>query len=477
MTGYVDRVLALATTLDSTLDRLTGATILVAGIVVLARRRTPVVGMLLVAAGLSWLLPVVTIGPFSTLFVHRPLLAAAVVIATEPFWRNAATLTPLLTLGVVSAVPAWSQRSLVLLVAWGAVIARTAIVSWASPRRTRVAPALVAQAVMLAVATFGRRLDLLTFDERRLIYFAATIALVALTVRVVTAPVLPEAVLDDERGWSAWAIGLRAPGTDEFITVDGQSVATLRFRRAIEVDVGALGTAMLVHDDPAFADPAVQPRLRRAIRMMSERIALVNQINAQRADVEASRRRLLNAEHAATLALQGDLARDVQPHLDAIDRTLHELDLREGPAVQLLTDVRHEVDELASGSVPAELAAGLDTALRALADRTVIPTSADLEPIDVDELGAVALYMIASEATTNAVKHSGAARVEIALGVEHGVIALRVADNGDGGALTRPGGGLDHAARRLGELGGWLTVDSPAQQGTVVVARLPLHRG
>lgn len=469
-------MLALATTLDSTIDRLTGATILIAGIVVVARRRTPVVGMLLVAAALSWLLPVATIGAFSSLFVHRALLAAGLAIATEPFWRNPATLTPLTALAVVSAVPDWSQRPLVLLVAWGSVIVRTAIVSWWSPRRARVTPALVAQAAMLVVATFGRRLELLTVDERRLIYFAATIALVVLIVRVATAPVIPEAVLDEGRGRSAWAIGLRAPGTDEFVTVDGRSISTVRFRRAIEVDVGVLGTAVLAHDDPAFADTAVQQRLRGAIRMMSERIALVNQINAQRAAVDASRRRLLDAEHAATVELQRDLARDVQPHLDAIERTLHDLDVGEGRAVQLLTDVRQEVDELASGSVPAELTDGLLAALHALADRTLIPTTAELEPVEVGQLGTVALFMVASEATTNAVKHSKATRVSITLSVEDDAAALTITDDGDGGAVTRAGGGIDHAARRLAELGGSLTVDSHLQRGTVVVARLPLDR-
>lgn len=466
-------MLALATSLDSAVDRLTGFMMLLGGIVVITRRGQPVVATALVVAGLSWMLAVGSIGPFSTLFAHRALLAAALAIAAEPLWHRAATVVPLAAMSIVSVVPTWSQRPAVLLAAWGAVIARTTWVVWASPRRTRVLPALAAHTIMLAVAASGRLPTVLTPDERRLLYFAATIALALLTVRVATAPVTPEVVLEGRRGRADWAIGRREPGADDFVTADGRAVATLQHRRVIEFDVGPLGTAVLAHDDPAFDDPAMEPRLQNVVRMMSERIALIDQIRAQRADVAASRQRLLIAEQLAASALRRDIVRDVRPHLDAIATTLVALGLQDHRAGQLLADVRVEVEGLASGSMPPDLAEGLLAAIRALADRTVIPTTLRLAPVDVTEPAALALFMIASEATTNAVKHSGAERITIELSVEPDLVTLRVADDGVGGAVARLGGGIDHAAHRLGELGGSLSVESALRGGTVVVARLP----
>jgi two-component system sensor histidine kinase UhpB len=97
-------------------------------------------------------------------------------------------------------------------------------------------------------------------------------------------------------------------------------------------------------------------------------------------------------------------------------------------------------------------------------------------PSDVE----TALFRIAQEAVTNAVRHGHARTVRIALRRLEEVVALTVADDG-GGFTTRstpaPGGlGVDGMRERARLLRGTLTLRSRSGQGCTVRARLPLHR-
>jgi signal transduction histidine kinase len=86
----------------------------------------------------------------------------------------------------------------------------------------------------------------------------------------------------------------------------------------------------------------------------------------------------------------------------------------------------------------------------------------------------ITLYRIIQEALTNAVKHAGAERVELALIDEGGMLRIRVADDGRGfdpGAET-VGFGLTGVRERIGLLGGELEISS-SPSGTVLTAVLP----
>jgi signal transduction histidine kinase len=63
--------------------------------------------------------------------------------------------------------------------------------------------------------------------------------------------------------------------------------------------------------------------------------------------------------------------------------------------------------------------------------------------------------------------------VTVSAGVQDGTLAIRVRDDGVGGALVA-GSGLLGLADRLAALGGRLAVESPAGGGTLVAADLPL---
>jgi len=85
--------------------------------------------------------------------------------------------------------------------------------------------------------------------------------------------------------------------------------------------------------------------------------------------------------------------------------------------------------------------------------------------------GRVAYFAIC-ELIANASKHAPGATLSVhgTLTAEH--LVLEVADNGAGGADSS-GSGLRGIARRLGELGGGMTISSPAGRGTTATIRIP----
>ncbi|MDP8923212.1 MAG: PAS domain S-box protein, partial [Chloroflexota bacterium] len=87
-----------------------------------------------------------------------------------------------------------------------------------------------------------------------------------------------------------------------------------------------------------------------------------------------------------------------------------------------------------------------------------------------------ALYRVAQEALNNVVKHARASRACLALSTEGDVVVLRVSDDGKG---FDPGGsfpghlGLQSMRERIAQLGGHLTIESVAGEGTTVRAVVP----
>jgi signal transduction histidine kinase len=88
------------------------------------------------------------------------------------------------------------------------------------------------------------------------------------------------------------------------------------------------------------------------------------------------------------------------------------------------------------------------------------------EPV---EAGA---YYVVAEALANVQKHAGARRVVVSVTADEHGLAVRVADDGVGGADAH-GHGLRGLADRVEALGGRLTVDSPRRGGTVLRAAIP----
>ena len=86
-----------------------------------------------------------------------------------------------------------------------------------------------------------------------------------------------------------------------------------------------------------------------------------------------------------------------------------------------------------------------------------------------------ALYRLAQESLTNALRHARTAtRVAIEVRREGDVVRLRVSDDGKPGPSTEPGFGLLGMAERAQLLGGTLTA-GPGPDGWVVEAVLPVE--
>ncbi|WP_406340472.1 GAF domain-containing sensor histidine kinase [Streptomyces sp. NBC_00648] len=212
--------------------------------------------------------------------------------------------------------------------------------------------------------------------------------------------------------------------------------------------------------------------------------------NAQgRADLIASRARLVTASDDIRRRIERDLHDGVQQRLVAVvyrlragveavcepDAVRIEIDDVATELMGVLDDLR----ELSRGIHPAILSrGGLRPALRALARRSPVPAKMDVrirgrlpEPVEV---GA---YYVVSEALANAAKHAQAAGVEVSVRTVGDLLYVTVRDDGVGGAEPVRGSGLRGLKDRVEALGGTFTVDSPAGRGTTVSCALPLELG
>jgi two-component system, NarL family, sensor histidine kinase UhpB len=97
----------------------------------------------------------------------------------------------------------------------------------------------------------------------------------------------------------------------------------------------------------------------------------------------------------------------------------------------------------------------------------------DLSP-DVE----LAIYRIAQEALTNALRHSEASEVTVALRSSDGDLLLSIKDNGSGlPEHVIAGGGLTGMRERAMLIGAGLDIASTPGAGVMVTLRLPLNGG
>jgi signal transduction histidine kinase len=133
-----------------------------------------------------------------------------------------------------------------------------------------------------------------------------------------------------------------------------------------------------------------------------------------------------------------------------------------------------ELRELAHGILPSALTSGgLGAGVRELASRMSIPVDID---VNMDRLPAAVeatTYFIVAEALTNVTKHSRAHRATVSTHLVNRMLEVEVTDDGVGGAQVH-GTGLVGLRDRVGVFGGSLRVQSPAGDGTVIAASIPL---
>ena len=152
---------------------------------------------------------------------------------------------------------------------------------------------------------------------------------------------------------------------------------------------------------------------------------------------------------------------------------------------QLNTTIR-ELRQYLCGLRPGGSAAnGLSTGLLRLADRirlnsnvhAEVDIDASVPPLVQDVAVAEHLLAIASEASSNAIRHARARSVAIRLSCTSGRVVLTIADDGRGvdthARLAATGRGLEHMSERAALLGARLRVRGGANGGTQVSIELP----
>jgi signal transduction histidine kinase len=155
----------------------------------------------------------------------------------------------------------------------------------------------------------------------------------------------------------------------------------------------------------------------------------------------------------------------------SVDQAVGQLDDEIEGLRSLIRELRPAaLDELGPGPAIEDLAG------RTLA-RHGVEVSTDVRLASGERHGPeveVTLYRIIQESLTNAVKHAGAQRVEVAVLEEDGRLRIRVSDDGHGfdPSAASTGFGLMGMRERVGLLGGDLEIVS-SDAGTVVTAALP----
>ncbi|MEU1533894.1 sensor histidine kinase [Streptomyces fagopyri] len=215
-------------------------------------------------------------------------------------------------------------------------------------------------------------------------------------------------------------------------------------------------------------------------------------LQARVAHLAASRAETVDTQAGELRRIERDLHDGAQARLVSLGMSLGlaEQLLPDDPqaAQQLLAEARAstssaltELRDLVRGIHPPVLAdRGLDGALKALALANPISTTVDTRlPGRLAAPVESAAYFAVAEALTNAIKHAQAQSIQISVefiphpGTTAGLLTIRVADDGRGGASADAGTGLRGIARRLGAFDGTLSVDSPSGGPTEIKMSLP----
>ena len=489
-------------------DVVVGCVLIICGVAAWDRRPESRVGLLMLLAGSTWFLGNV-IG--ALLYLHRgPLVQLNL---TYPTGRLRSRLVAtVVTAAYLDAVIEPLARNDLLTLLLATAVALTAVYGWArasGPARKAGGPALASALAFAGVLALGavERLagghrDAAVLWAYDLVIASGAIVLLVDLLRgrwseaVVTGLMVDlgkpgrtgtlGAKLARALGDPSLVIGYRVPDTDTFVDDAGRAVelpAAGSDRTVTSLVVGNAQVAVLVHDEALLADRQLVESVAAAAQVAVANAALQAEARAQAAELQRSRRRIVEAGDAQRRRIQEEIRRGAGRRLETVaallvDARTHAAE-REAAAVRALESdlgaARHELEEFARGVHPPILTdAGLVPALLQLADRSAIP---------VDVRGSVgrlrppveaALFFVCSEALTNVAKHAAASKVTIHVAANRRRAAIAVVDDGRGGADPSTGSGLRGLADRVEALGGRLALTSRLGEGTRVAAEIEL---
>jgi signal transduction histidine kinase len=271
-------------------------------------------------------------------------------------------------------------------------------------------------------------------------------------------------------------VGYWLPGQRAYVDEAGRAIDTTTGARSVTsvADDDGAPLAVIIHDAAVFADPALVAGVSAALRLAIANVRLQADVRARAVEVEASRRRIVEAGDEQRRRLEAELRSGAEQRLARVAGLLvddPELSAR-------LSAARKRLRELARGIHPGALSdGGLAEAVAELAARSPIRVDVAVPSMRFPPAVEAAAYFVCSEALANAAKYANASRAVVRVEQQDARVRVVVSDDGVGGADLQSGTGLRGLADRLEAIGGRLQVDSVAGHGTELVAELPLGPG
>lgn len=235
-------------------------------------------------------------------------------------------------------------------------------------------------------------------------------------------------------------------------------------------------------------------------RAEGERERLYREVAAGRAELEVLSRRLIEAQEAERSHLARELHDEIGQVLTTVNLTLESVRARAGPAAADRLDesrrvVDRAIEQVRSLSLdlrPASLdLLGLEPALRAYLVRQT--AHAGLALAFTSLLGGERMtptletvcFRVVQEATTNALRHAQATRLEVDLSRTDEGVRIMIHDDGTGfdvaaarkRALRGEGFGLAGMLERVLLFGGRIDIESAIGSGTMIRVHFPLVGG
>jgi len=490
---------------EAAADLAVGLVLVACGAVAWGRRPESRVGALMSAAGFSWFLGTVF---EPALFLHRGPLVHLVL--SYPTGRlNARVVRVVVAAAYVEAAIEPLARNDVATLALSGMLAVTGVWAYhgtAGPARRAAAPALAAAlafAGVLALGTVWRRAGL-DVDTLLLIYELVVVLIaVGLLVDLLRGrwadavvrglvielgssrrPGTLRTTLATALGDPSLVVGYPLPGAERWVDDAGDELELPRAgagRTVTPIDHAGERVAVLVHDEGLLTDPELVASVAAAARLAVSNARLQAEARSRAAEVEASRRRIVESADTQRRRLEHELHAGAERRLETVAALL--ADARrasiDGDAIgaleQELREAREELREFAQGVHPSSLSeGGVIAAVTLLAKRSPIPVEVRGELGRLPGAVEATLFFVCSEALTNAAKHADASRISVAVRGLNRRVVMTVADDGVGGAVPGHGSGLRSLLDRVEALGGRLVVDSPSGGGTRVEAELPL---
>jgi signal transduction histidine kinase len=289
-----------------------------------------------------------------------------------------------------------------------------------------------------------------------------------------------------------WRTG-RAARTDSHHNASGSAAARIRelglrsgVGAPIVVDGRLWGAAVVGSSRSEPLPPDTEARVGDFADLVATAIANA----ATRAELTASRARIVAAADDARRRFERDLHDGAQQHLVALGLVLRAAEASLPPephwvkeqisqVVTGLAGISEELREISRGIHPGILSkGGLGPALKMLARRSAVPVELDVSVHRRSgESAEVAAYYIVAEALTNAAKHAQASEVNVRVEAVGPNLHLSIRDDGIGGADPTKGSGIIGLRDRVEALGGQMAISSPPGSGTSLIAAIPLDVG